>query len=326
MNGFDFCTNYPTLRALSIFLTIINILKIITPVILVIIIIIDIYKTVMQNDDNMMKDLVRNSVTKLIIGISIFFIPTIVYSFVGLINDTVDTDVDMYTCLQNVENIDYYKELYEEAQSTLTTPFKVTVPSLEIIKTTEPDLEDNNVVFGQTYSVSKRELYYLTGVAMHENGSGGAKGIMAEISFILNMYEIDQSLNRYRYSSLEDYVKNRHWWSSYDWEDDSGTEYPTESLMSAAKSVLEGGNRSFPFYVNEHDCIKCRTCDKCTDKDYDILKIEVNGRVITDKNELLNKANYIKDKTIIYNRYGAVYTFYSFPCNSCDPFGYEKKF
>ena len=91
---------------------------------------------------------------------------------------------------------------------------------------------------------------------------------------------------------------------------------PSSDVLKAVKDVLVNGNRTLPLYVDEHDCISCGSYG------FDINKIKVNGKTITDHSWLLNKSNYIKDKTVIYNKYGAVYTFYSFPTSTSDPFGY----
>ena len=56
----------------------------------------------------------------------------------------------------------------------------------------------------------------------------------------------------------------------------------------------------------------------------DICKIVTNGATINDMNAIKNRSNYIQGKTVLYNRYGGVYTFYAFPCSSCDPFGYTN--
>ena len=81
----------------------------------------------------------------------------------------------------------------------------------------------------------------------------------------------------------------------------------------------------FPPYVDEHDCINCNSSNKCSNGSLgDICSITNNGRSITNMSDLKNRSRYVSGKTVIHNVYGGDYTFYSFPCSSCDPFGYTE--
>ena len=148
--------------------------------------------------------------------------------------------------------------------------------------------------------------------ALCERENYGA--VAAEASLMANLFEYKGSKYGSGGSGLYNYVKNGGWFAS-------GKKLGTLKLKKQKSKeevykVLVEGKRVLPLYINEHDCIKCGS------NRYDITKIVVDGKTITAKNELLNKKNYIKNKTVIYNRYGAVYTFYEFPCSKCDPFGY----
>lgn len=160
------------------------------------------------------------------------------------------------------------------------------------------------------YNLSESELEGLAGIAYKEQGS--PEGAKAEASLMANKYEASNSSK-----SLYDYVNDSSWWSS----SSKGTPTKNKEVLAAVKDALVNGNRSFPSYVNEHDCIYCGNGR------YDIVKLELNGKVLTSSKDLLNHDNYVKDKTIIHNNpeYGSVYTFYSFPTENSDPFGYTKK-
>lgn len=86
-----------------------------------------------------------------------------------------------------------------------------------------------------------------------------------------------------------------------------------ESVIAAVKDVIVNGNRSLPDYIDEYDCLS------------DVAYIINNGVKITNKTDLLNRSSYKKDQTIITNVYGSTYTFYCFPDDWSDAFGYINK-
>lgn len=164
----------------------------------------------------------------------------------------------------------------------------------------------NETYSGTKYNLTNSELTWIAKLCQQEQGS--AKGAAAEASLIANKYEMSGSnLGIYKY------VKDSSWWNL-----SVGMSKPSQSVMEAVKDVLVNGNRVFPNYVNEHDCIDCGIYG------FDIVKIKTDNKVITNHSELKNHSNYIQDKTIIYNRYGSIYTFFSFPTSTSDPFGYTQ--
>ena len=78
------------------------------------------------------------------------------------------------------------------------------------------------------------------------------------------------------------------------------------SVLNAVRTVLVEGKRTLPGYVNEHDCFS------------DITSATNYGKAINVK----DRNAYVKNVTIMKNRYGSTYTFYSFPSSISDPFGY----
>ena len=71
------------------------------------------------------------------------------------------------------------------------------------------------------------------------------------------------------------------------------------------EDVLVNGNSTLPPYVDEHDCFS------------DIRSISTG--------DVRDRSAYIKDVTVIRNRYGATYTFHCFLHAHSDPFGYTSK-
>ena len=90
---------------------------------------------------------------------------------------------------------------------------------------------------------------------------------------------------------------------------DAGTN--NKVAIKAVSDVLIKGKRTLPRYINEHDCLS------------DLTKV-INGKVLCS---IKNRDNYIAHKTVIYNKYGSIYTFYDFPGGKntgVDPFGYTS--
>ena len=170
----------------------------------------------------------------------------------------------------------------------------------------ETSLSTHGNYSGIKYNLTSSELTWIAKLCQQEQGS--AEGAAAEASLIANKYEISGSnLGIYKY------VRNNSWWNL-----SVSMSKPSQSVMEAVKDVLVNGNRVFPNYVNEHDCIDCGRYG------FDIVKIKTDNKVITNHSELKNHSNYVQDKTVIYNKYGSIYTFFSFPTSTSDPFGYTQ--
>jgi hypothetical protein len=168
---------------------------------------------------------------------------------------------------------------------------------------------------GQKYSLTDAQLRGIAMVCQREQGS--AKGAAAEASLIANRFELYGSSYGTGGTGLYNYVAKSGWWGSAG-SYMSNTSSLKSDVLAAVKEVLVLGKRTLALYVDEHDCIDCGSYG------YDIYKIILNGTTITDKSSLKNHSNYIKDSTVIYNRYGAIYTFYTFPTETSDPFGYTS--
>lgn len=196
------------------------------------------------------------------------------------------------------------------------------------------DVTNSTMATYSTYDLSELELQNLASQCHAEQGGSGIDGVKAEASLMANLYEYQGSAA----GSLYNYVLNgnngRSWFANSKrhmnpvcknpqsnkgdccYTTSSGKEkcityYYTEAELEAVRDVFVNGNRTLPNYVDEHDCFS------------DISKIVVNGQTYTDSNSIKNKANYIQGQTVIYNVYGSVYTFYTFPADGADPFGYK---
>lgn len=152
------------------------------------------------------------------------------------------------------------------------------------------------------FDLSDAEVRGLTAVALQEQGS--VKGAAAEASLMANLYEERGS----SYSGIVDYVLHGGWFATASTSKYSGGT-SNEEAVAAVRSVLIDGKRTLPKYVNEHDYRG------------DIISVTNDG-VEIDK---YNNSAYIQHKTIIKNSMGSTYTFYSFPAEGSDPFGYTSQ-
>ena len=146
------------------------------------------------------------------------------------------------------------------------------------------------------YDLSDNEIKGLANLAKQEQGS--IDGACAELSLMANLFE-----KQNKYKTLYEYVRYGGWFSKASHWMDYGS--AGETYRQYARYVLSHGLRTVPAHVNEHDCFA------------DIQSISTGGT--------RNRSDYVRDKTVIKNRYGSTYTFYCFPTESSDPFGYTGK-
>ena len=155
------------------------------------------------------------------------------------------------------------------------------------------------------YELTDDQLKQIASLAYHEQGT--AKGAAAEASLMANLFEIKGSKYGEGADGLYNYVRTSGWFANSEKFMDSKD--ASNEIVDAVKSVLVDGKRTLPAYIDEHDMFG------------DITLVETDGKnaTINDKN------SYTAFKTIITNRYGSKYTFYTFPDTNSDPFGYTSE-
>ncbi len=161
-----------------------------------------------------------------------------------------------------------------------------------------------------TFNLSDEELRGMAGICIAEQP--GAIGAAAEASLIANKYEIDGATG-----SIATYVLNNGWWAEQSRNNYYDQAKVTDEIVVAVKSVLVEGKRTLPRYIDEHDC----RGDPITGKYRDIATATNDGVAI----DIYDNSQYVQDKTIIHNKMNSTYTFYCFPTEDCDPFGYTSE-
>ena len=184
---------------------------------------------------------------------------------------------------------------------------------------TEP--VDNGKYKGAQYSFNEDQLKRLIRAAFAEQGPSG-EAYKTELAVFANVYEsgggepgnndglINYLLNSgwFASSTGQAYLSNCSPWECYG--------EPSAEQISAAKDILNNGNRVIPPEVNEHDSIS------------DIASVSNNGASFSPS----DKSQYKSGVTIIHNRFSSTYTFFQWAngekecsgnSSECgDPFGY----
>lgn len=122
------CEQPDILQVISIILTIFNVIIIITPVIILIISTLKLISILINKpDDDDFKNAITDILRRTVISVLIIFIPTILMSFMELLDTEIDTKVS--SCVTNSQNIEHFREIYEllEAQSNAETDNQDTI-------------------------------------------------------------------------------------------------------------------------------------------------------------------------------------------------------
>ena len=155
------------------------------------------------------------------------------------------------------------------------------------------------------YELSEDKLIKIAKLCVQEQGT--LKGIKAEASLAANILETSTYYPKMFGNDIYSFMRYSGWFSNASYYMDNGK--ATDEQVAAIKDVLVFANRTLPQYVDEHDCFS------------DIVSTSNYGKPFNKR----DRSKYIKDVTVITNRYGSIYTFYCFPDVKADPFGYIHK-
>lgn len=341
----DVCENPNILSSIYIISRIVTMLYYLVPILLVIMLIIDLGKNIVVNGNEIGKN--TSMIVKRVISAMIFFmVPTIINTTLDfVVLDNEDLSQKWESCLENSQNITYYKRKYQLLKEKDDAEFKekrkkyymkisqkhstatITKRPEPVITTDGGDGEISTGNFnGQTYNLDDETIRKLVSKAITEQGND-VTGVGFELSLMANLYELQGR----KYGSILNYVMNSGWFGN-------AAAYmngnPGPELMAVGRDVLVNGNRTLPLYVNEHDCWFCHNyADRyqyCSNGNLgDICWIQNDGKQMSDRGSITNRSNYIRDKTIIKSVYYTVpnsyYIFYVFAPNGGDPFGYTPE-
>ena len=162
------------------------------------------------------------------------------------------------------------------------------------------------------YNLTDSQIRQLANVFYLEQGN--VSGVKACASHACNYYEKWQ---KSKYSSVYECVIYSGWWGQANSGSNSvmsrmNNNVAPTACIEAVGEVIRDGKRTLPEYVDEYDWL------------YDITSSTNNGKAINP----LDRSAYVKDVTVVKNRFGSTWTFYCFPDGAsgyCDPFGYISK-
>lgn len=154
------------------------------------------------------------------------------------------------------------------------------------------------------YNLTETQLKQIARLCLQEQGSlAGAK---AEASLMANQLETSDYRRR-KYGSgatgLYNWVRKGGWFYRAAYYMDYGS--APQKIIEGVRDVLVNGNRTLPQYIDEHDCFS------------DIASISTG--------DVRTRSDYVRGKTIVKNKMGSAYTFYTFPNKEADPFGYTSE-
>ena len=101
------CSNENVMKVLKLFSVLFIILKVAIPLIIVILGIISLVKVIISDDQNMLSKTVSSLVMKIILGIFIFFLPNLISTIIGYIDEANNVKSEFAVCSQCL--LDYSK-------------------------------------------------------------------------------------------------------------------------------------------------------------------------------------------------------------------------
>lgn len=168
------------------------------------------------------------------------------------------------------------------------------------------------------YNLTDLQLRHLAIICDREQGKNIA-GVKACASQMCNYFERYQKM---KFKNIYECVFGSGWYWKKKKNEQWIASHPDVSaeVIDAVRDVMVNGHRTLPNFVDEYDQLQ------------DIAAVINDGVRHTEKEYILNRHNYVKDKTLMRNVYaknpGDWYTFYCFPDGvdgSCDAFGYISK-
>lgn len=321
-NVLGICTNSQVLKIIMFVNELLDILFFIVPMGLIIMLSLDLFKNVIAGREDDMKKNLNIVIKRLIMAAALFLVPTITDLALDIVSDAgINTGISYASCskLATKQYIQFYEQqekikqkkeeeeyLKELAAQDTDSKFKNSVHTLS-----EANNGSGGTTNGQTYNLSDSQLKGLAALCAQEQGS--VVGAAAEASLMANRFELYGSEFGTGADGLYNYVVNSGWWAyaSTHVQDTSGV---TNEILDAVKDVLVRGNRTLPLYIDEHDCYDCCSKGVC------IYRGTNNGVEF----DVFDRSKYQKDVSTLYNTDSAKYTFYSFPEEGSDPFGYTS--
>ena len=318
------CNSATLVVIFNILKNLLDLIQIFAPILLMVSIAFTFIKLMMNPEEKKLVARIKNSFLAAVI---IFMIPL----FIDVTMNMLGYNFEISACWNNAIEVDYNPHYIKDStedkivQNIFTDPSeyekgdKNTSSDNGQSSSSSSSTSGNNQNFSNTpdtitvsgtgnftkYVLTDTQLKQITALALHEQGT--PKGAAAEASLMANRFELYGSKYGTGGTGLVNYVKTSKWFANAE-RNMNDFKIVTADAYNAVKKVLVEGKRTLPKYIDEHDCFS------------DLTSVTTNGNAI----EIKNRGAYKAFNTIIKNRYGATYTFYSFPDTRSDPFGYTS--
>jgi len=103
------CNEYHVLNAISIIFKIISIVKIVIPLFIIVLGMIDFTKALTSSDEKAIQKSILVLLRRVIAGVVIFFVPTIITAFLSLMNTALNINISLLVYKDKVDNLESYK-------------------------------------------------------------------------------------------------------------------------------------------------------------------------------------------------------------------------
>ena len=153
------------------------------------------------------------------------------------------------------------------------------------------------------YNLTDEELRVIALACEQEQGTPA--GAAAEASLVANQVEMNGDTSGSGVALVEHLQGSWFGSATHDAMNSGGN--ANSEIVEAVRSVLVDGKRTLPGYIDEHD-------------GFGEFVATTNGVDITS-----DRSQYVQFETHISNDYGSNYTFYCFPDDNSDPFGYTSE-
>ena len=322
------CTDYDFLRIVSALRTLITIVKIVVPLIIIVMGMLDFFKIVTEGTPEATKKAAQTLLIRIVAGIMIFFLPSIIDTFMGFVNGYSDAQNTYSTCIENSKNLNYYKDLKEEkiaikkkerqearaaAEKQRKEQENAAIAAMKTKETYNSNTTTDGTFILTKHEISDADIAYIASVSLCEQGK--EEGVAAEASQIVNRYELYGKSSE----TIKQYIIRSKWWQC---ANDGSKRKATEESKSAVKNVIALGNRVLPPYVDEQDCPSCKCSNYCSNG-LCVCSVTTNGTTHTAPSEIKSHDTYVQDKSRVVNDWKENYTYYTHACSGdCDIFGY----
>lgn len=322
-NFLGVCTNSQVLKIVLFVNKLLDILFFIVPMGLIVMLSLDLFKNVIAGREDDMKKNLNIVIKRLIMAVALFLVPTITDLALSVVSDVgINTGISYSSCskLATPQYIQFYeqqekrKQKEEEEQYLKELAAQDTDSKFKretMVASASSSSSSSGTTNGQTYNLSDSQLKGIAALCLQEQGS--AVGAAAEASLMANRFELYGSSYGTGADGLYNYVVNSGWFKDAA-SHVQNTSSVTNEVLDAVKDVLVRGHRTLPLYIDEHDCYNCCSLGTCINRG-------TNNGVAFD---VFDRNAYKKDVSILYNTASAKYTFYSFPYEGSDPFGYTS--